>query len=104
MVLASVQGGCVSQFEVGDKVTWSSQSGGSHKRKEGIVVDVIPAKSYPNFVRLNDKHNSRDVYGGGSHRDHESYVILVPHSGNGKGVLYWPRVSALEIITKERIS
>lgn len=83
-------------FQVGDKVKWASSSSGTRKKKVGEVVEVVNAKAYPDFRALNKKHNSRDAYGGGMWRDHESYVVLVPHpTGKGKGTLYWPRVSAL---------
>jgi hypothetical protein len=34
-------------FQIGDKVRWSSQSGGSQLEKIGEVVAVIPPNVYP---------------------------------------------------------
>ena len=81
-------------FKLGDKVEWASQSGGSLKVKRGEVVKVVAPKTRPNFMALDALHNSRNVYGGGSPRNHESYIVKV-QEGNRKPVLYWPRVSGL---------
>ena len=84
-------------FKIGDKVSWTSSAGGISKTKTGEVVHIISSKKYPNFRMLNDKYKSKDAYGGGIFRDHESYIILVPHQRNGKPTLYWPRVSGLKL-------
>ena len=85
-----------NEYKVGDKVTWKSQASGRTKSKTGVVVAVIPSGT--NFIAyendLLNEYKCRSAYGGGSRRNHESYAVLVPN-GSGKGVLYWPRVSAL---------
>lgn len=76
-------------MNVGDKVTWTSQSQGSAKKKDGVVVEIVPAKQYAKIRQGND----------GMPRDHESYIVRVdPVKGSAKPKYYWPRVSALSVI------
>lgn len=86
-------------FKCGDKVQWTSSAHGSSKKKVGEVVEVLPPRVMPDFWSLKQEHGSRDAYGGGHWRYHESYIVLVPHHGKGKPTLYWPRVSALRKVT-----
>lgn len=90
-------------MKVGDKVTWSSQSGGFRKTKHGVVVAVVPAGEHPW-----GKGKGRDtIYvpegfyldTDGWCRDHESYLVQVGKSKK----LYWPRAKhlALESSPKE---
>lgn len=82
------------EFKVGDKVEWFS----SYKEKEGEIIAVIPKGVEPLRIinKIAMERNLNVCYGGGRERDHESYVVLVPHPGKGMGSLYWPRVSALQ--------
>lgn len=83
--------GGVFMFKEGDKVKWTSKSGGSTTTKKGIVLNVIQkdASVYNYSTKYWNKYNNRKM-GGGGKRNHESYLILV-----GKD-LYWPRVCYLE--------
>ena len=83
-------------FKRGDVVVWSSQSGGFHKEKSGTVVEVVRPHRLPNFKDMGYQHNARPPHDPGSPRNHESYLVLVPPKGKGKGTLYWPRASALK--------
>ncbi|BDU72928.1 hypothetical protein METEAL_21020 [Mesoterricola silvestris] len=76
-------------FKEGQKVAWTSQSGGYVKDKVGVVAQVVPAKGYPDRDRFLHLYKSAGV---GLCRDHESYVVLV-----GKRP-YWPRVSHLKAV------
>lgn len=87
-----------TKLKVGDKVEWSSSAAGSTKTKRGTVVEVIPAGRHWQDGVLCLRHNAHSTYGGGMRRTHESYAVLVPHPGDGKPTLYWPRVSALKKI------
>jgi hypothetical protein len=85
------------KFTYKDKVKWRSGAGGRYTKKAGEVVVVVPPfAAPPHFSKLRDRYGAKDAYGGGSRRDHESYIVLVPHPGKGKPTLYWPRVSGLE--------
>jgi len=84
-------------FTKGAVVEWKSQAAGRVKKKTGEVVAVIaPGEAFPGY-RLQQKLDCKSAYGGGYPRDHKSYAVLVPHHGNGKPTLYWPRVSALRL-------
>lgn len=77
----------------GDRVKWTSQSGGYVKEKEGHVVAVVPSQTraercLPEGFFCNSKS------GYGQSRDHESYLVRV---GNSKK-LYWPIVRYLRRI------
>lgn len=75
-------------FTVGDAVSWESQAGGFSKRKEGVVVAIVPAnEDTDGYVP-----DGMKVDASGWPRKHESYLVQV---GNSKD-LYWPLVSKLE--------
>jgi hypothetical protein len=76
-------------MKVGDEVTWTSQAGGSAKRKKGVIVQVVAARSMPEPL---PKH-----YGGGMWRDHESYVVDCRKSLTHAPNTYWPVASKLNI-------
>lgn len=82
-------------FKIGDKVKWVSSSNGSTTQKVGEVVSVLKPGTYFDSLELCRELNCTSAYGGGASRNHESYAVLVPHRSKGKGVLYWPRVTAL---------
>lgn len=74
------------QFQIGNRVQWSSQAHGSHKTKEGVVVAVVPAGQLPDRTRFYKLHRGSGV---GMPRDHESYVVEVGRKP------YWPRANKL---------
>jgi hypothetical protein len=81
-------GGAMGHFELGDKVTWTSQSQGYWKTKTGRVVGVIPAGFRPHRANWRKYFNHNKP---GGPRDHESYIVYAhPH-------YYWPRVSKLRL-------
>lgn len=95
-----------NSFSVGQDVVWASQASGRTVIKSGKIFAVIPAKRHPfqsdgSFYVLPDGRRlprARVRYGGGWHRDEESYVVVVPHP---KGPAYaesyyWPRVALLQ--------
>lgn len=73
---------------VGSRVSWFSQGGGTAKRKEGEVVEVVPANTYP-VTKL-----SNHVAGAGKPRNHDSFVVLAD-----SGEKYWPIASKLHILS-----
>ena len=77
-------------MKIGDRVAWTSQAKGYAKKKEGIIIQVIPAQQSP-FPY--PKH-----YGGGSWRDHESYIVDCRKSPERKPDTYWPIVSKLVLL------
>jgi len=70
-----------------DTVHWTSQSQGFKKTKSGVVVEIVPPKTYPNKNRFPQLYKGGSI---GSRRNHESYVVMV---GNQP---YWPRVTHLK--------
>jgi hypothetical protein len=89
-------------FEVGDEVTWASQSLGFWKQKTGTVVAVVPArtspKTYIDAVAKQHKGHVVRTDGGGLLRNHVSYLVLVVAEAPSKAKpkLYWPIVSKLQ--------
>lgn len=61
----------------GDEVEWDSACGGSWSRKEGRVIEVVPAGCRPRNLSATET------------RDHESYVV---RSG---GATLWPAVASI---------
>ena len=90
-------------FKVGDRVQWTSQAGGNHKTKVGVVLAVVAPghrsseKACEFIHKLTRTGTHRSAYGGGFDRDHESYVVEVVVGGpRAKKALYWPVVSKLQ--------
>lgn len=79
-------------LQIGDYVTWTSQSAGTTKTKAGPVVAIVPAGANPDAVIACDLWADHYVWAGsyGLPRNHESYLVAV------RGKLYWPRVSLLQ--------
>jgi len=74
-------------MKLGDQVYWESQAAGITQRKEGKIVEIVPAGRLPETKRTNV----------GAPRDHESYVVRATKK-SGKRVtsaLYWPLVKYL---------
>jgi hypothetical protein len=81
--------------KIGDKVQWTSQSAGYSKTKSGVIVAIVPI-GYPPQASLLDNYELKSVPG--MCRDHESYLVAVGKSKR----LYWPRVSNLAAIEKQK--
>jgi hypothetical protein len=79
---------------LGKTVEWTSQSGGYSKTKTGTVVQVVPAKGYPDRERFPDLYKGPGV---GLCRKVESYVVAVK---TGKAAVrhYWPRPNGLTVV------
>lgn len=77
-------------FDLGDRVTWSSQAGGHSKTKLGTIVEVVRAGKFP-------KH-----YSNSSTREHESYVVEVYVRKTEKLVTYWPLANKLSRVRKAK--
>jgi hypothetical protein len=92
----------MAEFNVGDRVTWRSQAGGTWKAKTGEVVEVVPAGVHPLRSRGAEgraaKYNLAPVDGaaGSSARKKVSYLVAVPAAGSGAPKLYWPVASRLK--------
>ena len=88
-------------MQVGDKVSWKSQSGGFETVKTGRIEAIVPAGVSANrCIPEGFKGNSKAGYG--MARDHESYIVRVfGKDSEGKPTygsrnLYWPRVIGLK--------
>jgi hypothetical protein len=84
-----------------------SQAAGVHKKKEGVVVGIVPAGrrvGLANYVdgltevEVFEQYSTGPIDGAGLARDHESYLIAVEPglTSMAKPRLYWPRVSGLK--------
>jgi len=92
-------------FNVGDEVTWDSQSMGSWKSKKGKVVYVIPAGVAPTIPEvLQSTHKRPSLPAKPLPRKHESYLVAVQGGPKAKPQLYWPIVSKLEPTKKANTS
>jgi len=78
-------------MNVGDKVEWVSQSGGTETKKVGTIVRVVPFLTPPDKYIPLEYPYSLGMYG--LTRDHESYLVKVDGKGNR---LYWPLVKYLK--------
>lgn len=78
-------------FKIGDKVQWTSQSGGSSKTKIGMVVKIIKNGSRP---------SPDEIRYPGRARYHDSYLVSVKtgKTEKAKEKLYWPIVSKLQSV------
>jgi len=85
------------KFSTGDTVTWTSQAGGVSKRKSGVVVAVVPAKTLPSKADFPGLYRGAGI---GSSRSHESYVIRVK-TGATAFRIYWPRVNGLSVVQRD---
>lgn len=92
-------------FKIGDKVTWSSQSGGSTTTKSGEVAGIVPPRTYCNWhdlrgCNIDEKYKTLTRRFDGGLRNHESYIVMVKTGKTDKAspVLYWPRVSSLRLV------
>ncbi len=86
------------EIQVGSNVNWTSQAGGSIKQKRGVVVAVIAGGKGSSLNargvigKLVRAGTHRSCFGGGSDRDHVSYVVeVVTGSPKARKALYWPR-------------
>lgn len=84
----------IKEFNVGDRVTWSSQANGTVSTKTGVVVEVVA----PLRLAQTRDHHDRFVYGNTRHTT--SYIVAVPQPPTKRGKdrpakLYWPNASAL---------
>lgn len=96
----------VHTYQLGDIVSWTSQSNGITREKTGTIVAVVPARQTLQSVMrgradLNDQrqYNNHDVKFGGM-REHVSYLVAVSmQTPQGKPrqrqKLYWPLVAKL---------
>lgn len=80
------------KFQVGNLIEWRSQAHGNWRTKIGVVMQVIPAGSPPN--RFIDQHKLWKIDGPGEPRNHESYIIAIPHPDKPTE-FFWPKVGVL---------
>ena len=90
-------------FEVGDVVTWTSQSLGRTTKKKGEVIMVVPSGNSMDVAltdHIRKQYNCTRIGSLYSRRDHESYLIAVKtgKSDRAKKTLYWPIVKNLKSV------
>ena len=81
----------------GARVRWRSQAAGSWKTKEGVVVAVVEAGQHPSQVLAANDYIDGWVDAGCLSRKERSYLVRV----GKRRQLYWPRVSALEVVEEK---
>ena len=84
------------KFKFGQLVEWESQSSSSLRKKCGIVIATVTPFADPLDYIPETPHRRLGCFG--ISRNHESYLVSVRggRNGNGKPILYWPRVCHLK--------
>lgn len=86
-----------AMFNIGDRVEWKSQSGGSTKIKTGtVVMRVEKGQSAIRIHKATFPDHSR-MFDGLS-RNHVSFLVEVIKNTATVPKLYWQRVSGLKLI------
>lgn len=80
----------MSELQQGDKVTWSSQAKGHHKKKVGRVVYVPTPKSPPPWFVAREMFSGHKQMFDGNRFRKRSVLIEVESEGNAKPRLYMP--------------
>jgi hypothetical protein len=94
----------MASFNVGDKVKWTSQSGGVVKEKVGVVVARVPGNSNPATLleKLESTHSVAQVASQTrrllAKRETTSYLVAVQVSPKAKPRVYWPSVNHLVLV------
>lgn len=79
----------MEDFKKGDIVAWTSQSHGSWKPKQGVIVAVIPKNKHAQpYLPAGTKLNDGQMW---VTRNHRSYLVRVGR----RSMLYWPLVKDL---------
>jgi len=88
------------EFQIGDKVKWRSQAGGSWTVKEGCIIAVVPAKKRARDYIPEAYHDCQRMFDGFP-RPKKSYLVEVSggKTAEAKPRLYWPHASKLEKVT-----
>lgn len=83
------------KFMIGDRVQWSSQAQGTHLKKWGTVVQIIPEQSVPDLSGFPFREFGCPSFGLG--RKGESYLVRadVKIGSKARPKLYWPVASLL---------
>lgn len=83
------------RFSLGDRVYWESCAAGTKKRKEGVIVGVVPAgKHRRKYLPPSWDHDTRIVKPDIC-RNRESYFVSVDQAPGIKPVVYHPFTSHL---------
>lgn len=82
-------------FEIGERVTWTSQAAGIATTKVGVVLAVVRSGQYPDEAAKAVGVKGR--VGDGMPRNHVSYVV------RANGRLYWPRATMLRLAGEESL-
>lgn len=85
----------MEKIELGTKVEWKSQAGGVTKKKQGLVVHVVPAGQ---AAEMNNGDFSIEFDLPAKPRPEESYIVRVENVRKGRAGLYWPPASKLKPI------
>jgi hypothetical protein len=86
-------------FELGNSVTWTSQSAGYTRTKTGVVEQVVAPNKLPDRAQFEALYRTSGV---GLPRAEESYVVRVPgKTTRSAGKLYWPHAGKLTLASAE---
>lgn len=80
------------QFKVGELLEWNSQAHGKNRTKIGVIIKAIPA--HTGITYYNDQHTLWKIDGPGAPRNHESYIVAIPHADKPTE-FFWPKVGVL---------
>lgn len=88
----------MSEFAVGDLVTWQSQAQGSTVTKSGTIIAIVPPETDPNKAIPPDLQDKVRQFDASGTRKETSYLVAVPTPKGKSCHLYWPRVKHLRKI------
>ena len=93
----------MTDFQVGDKVTWTSQSGGSTKTKTGVVREVIRSTYELWYTRWEYKSAKTHMlmFDGNTLHGSVVYFVEVQAGPKAKPRLYMPYPNKLRLVEAE---
>jgi hypothetical protein len=88
----------MTQFKVGDKVTWTSQSGGAYKTKTGVVWAVLrDTQALWNVSdKIKEEKTHVKMFDGLTMLARVMYIVEVQAGPKAKPRLYLPRPKQLK--------
>lgn len=93
----------MSEFKVGDRVTWTSQSGGSIKTKTGVVWAVLrDTQALWNYAyKIKETKTHVKIFDGMTMLAPVMYIVEVQAGPKAKPRLYLPRPKQLKRVEAE---
>jgi hypothetical protein len=93
----------MSEFKVGDRVTWTSQSGGSTTTKTGVVWAVIENTRalWNTSDKIKEEKTHTKMFDGLTMLAPVMYIVEVQAGPKAKPRLYLPRPKQLKLVEEQ---